>query len=83
MNTMKQETTSYTSFELVHGRHPINPLDLALCFDGWNEISRHSTYAAMVCQWLAKAPEVVLEMVNKTPDSQAPSFKAHRSKPYF
>jgi hypothetical protein len=39
LNTMKNETTGYSAFELMFGRTPLRPLDVTMGFDGLTEMS--------------------------------------------
>lgn len=63
MNTIRQETTKYTALDLVQGRQPISPLDLALSFEGWQEIQSPSDYLTLATNWLETARQVALEKV--------------------
>lgn len=78
MNTMVQETTGFTAFELVHGRRPVNQLDLVLNFQGWEYVQNPTEYAVLVHNWLKGAREVALEKVNRSFDDQAPQFNDKR-----
>lgn len=71
INTMKQETTGYTAFELVHGRTAVNPIDIARTFAGWFETVDASDYASTIQRWLKGARQVALEKVNRSYDDQA------------
>lgn len=68
---MVEETTVFTAFELVHGRRPVNALDLVLNFQGWENVQNFTNYALMVLGWLEGAREVELERVNRSFDGQA------------
>ena len=78
MNTMKQETTGYSPFELVFGRPPLQPIDVALNFEGFEEVEKPSEYAGMVYNWLKAARQVALERVNKTHDAKAHGYNEKR-----
>ena len=74
MNTSKSETTGYSPFQLVYGRLPIQPLDIAMLYDGLQQIADPSDYLKQVVGWLEKAREIAIEKVNKTHDKEAPRY---------
>lgn len=37
MNAHKSEATGYSPFELVYGRPPIHPVNIAIGYDGFEE----------------------------------------------
>lgn len=51
INTSRSETTGYSPFELVYGRPPIQPVDMALNFEGFEEKTDATEYAT--CQEVA------------------------------
>lgn len=75
---MKQKTTGFTPFELVHGRQAGNPIDLVMNFQGWTEIETPTDYAIMIKSWLEDAKEVALEKISRSYNDQAPRFNAKR-----
>ena len=79
MNTYKSETTGYSPFELVFGRPPVHPVDVAFGYSGFQEFSDPEKYTETVKSWLEKAHEVALAKVNSTHDKEAPRFNAKRS----
>jgi hypothetical protein len=83
LNTMKNETTGYSAFELVFGRTPVSPLDVTIGLDGLTEMSEPSAYSMATADWLEKAREVAREKVNKTHDKEVPQFNAKRSDRSF
>jgi transposase InsO family protein len=83
VNAAKSDTTNYSPFELVYGRPPLHPLDLALNFSGFEEIAESNTYAATVADWLKTAREIALEKVNGTHDITAPRFNEKRADVEF
>lgn len=80
MNASESETSSYLPRELVFGRMPIFPVDLALSYDGLEEILDRSQYAEMVSEWLEKARKIAREKSNRTHDKEAPRCNAKRSR---
>jgi hypothetical protein len=83
INTMRNQTTGYSAFELVYGRAPVQPMDMAIGYDGFNEITDPSEYTSSIKEWLEKARQVALENVNKTHDKEAPRYNAKRQNISF
>lgn len=79
MNTHKSDTTGYSPFELVYGKPPIHPLNIAMNYEGYDETKDITKYAASVRGWLLTAREIALEKVNGSYDKHAPRFNANQS----
>ena len=79
VNTMRNETTGFSAFQLVYGRVPLSPLDAMMGYDGLREIQTPSEYAMETQEWLEKAREIAQEKVNSSHDKEAPRFNAKRS----
>ena len=80
MNTAKNETTGYTPFQLVFGRDPLQPLDLALSYEGGENVDSLSEYAESVRDWLDHAREIAKIKVNETHQKEAPRFNFKRDE---
>ncbi|OWA55258.1 putative Transposon Ty3-I Gag-Pol polyprotein [Hypsibius exemplaris] len=83
LNTCKQETTKFSPFELVYGRVPVFPIDVALGNEGLEQMADLDEYAEATQEWLAKAREIVQERVNATHDKEAPYFNAKHREVFF
>lgn len=73
------KSTAYSRFELVYGWPPIHPIDIALNFDGFEEVTNVTEYARTAREWLEVARKIAREKVNQTHDTQAPRLNAKRS----
>jgi hypothetical protein len=58
-------------------------MDLAISYDGLEEISSPVEYITSVKEWVEKARETALEKVNNTQDKDASQFNAHRREISF
>lgn len=83
INTTRNETTGYTPFQLVFGRDPVQPIDLALSFESADKVADFNEYAENVRVWLKKAREISKLKANKTYSNQAPRFNVKRSNQEF
>lgn len=79
MNTTRNETTEYAPFQLVFGRDPVQPVDLALSFEGDDKIKNLDEYAESIRRWLEQAREISKIKVNETFRKEALRFIARRS----
>lgn len=83
LNTMRQEMTGYTPFELVYGRKAVTSLDLGMSFDGLETVKDPCEYAGLVFQWLKTARDVALANINSSHDVTAPRFNNKRVENEF
>lgn len=80
MNTMHQETTGFTPFELVHGRAPLNPIDISLEYTGFTEVNTTNEYLRHIKEWLSIAHEITESKLKQSFDEQAPRYNEGRKE---
>lgn len=83
MNTTRNDRTGFTPFQLVFGRDPVQPMNLALSFVGCEKIEDFTEYAESVRFWLEKARKVSNLKVNETYSNEAPTFNVKRGDQDF
>lgn len=63
----------------MYGRPPIHPIEIALNFDGFEEVTNVTQYALTVREWPEVARKIARKEVNQTHDTHVPRFNAKRS----
>lgn len=72
MNTARSEPTGYGPSEFTYGRTPTNQLNVAMGYNGSDEVPGISLFTATVQAWFAR--EIALEKVDRSHDKEAHSL---------
>ena len=71
INTALQDTILFTPFKLFHGRPPMNPIDVALNFEGCDFTSDPNEYIRQMEGCLAGAGTLVCTRANRSTERRA------------